>query len=227
MNVPKPFEIICRLLVLAGRPHNGNRDDRGQLVLQALLALAPTLHDGLVELWNAVIPKLLSYLEGEYLSSDSPLSQFLCFHYSLNLSFFISSLSGNPSSFFLPSLSFYHPWLWSFSHLFTLYLSPSGSIMFFLFPTHSQRIEWERVNRSHSAWFLLTLLKNVIKSLPALFTQLISLPVAISSHFHLSYRAPHTISVLYCRAGREWWRVVTENMGGPHAQGKTLLLYFT
>ena len=50
------------LQVLAGYPHNG--EERGEHVLNCMKALVPNLHEDLVDLWDAVIPKLLSYLTG-------------------------------------------------------------------------------------------------------------------------------------------------------------------
>ncbi|XP_013392835.1 maestro heat-like repeat-containing protein family member 1 isoform X1 [Lingula anatina] len=61
-NVPKPTAMIARLIVLAGRPTNGG--NRGLHVLQAMQGLSPNLNEGLVELWDTVIPKLVQYLEG-------------------------------------------------------------------------------------------------------------------------------------------------------------------
>lgn len=53
---------LCVLQVLAGHPHNG--EGRGEHVLNCMKAVVPNLHEDLVDLWDAVIPKLLSYLSG-------------------------------------------------------------------------------------------------------------------------------------------------------------------
>lgn len=53
---PPPFQ------VMAGHPHNGQ--ERGEHVLNCMTAIVPNLHEDLVDLWDAVIPKLLSYLNG-------------------------------------------------------------------------------------------------------------------------------------------------------------------
>ena len=50
------------LKVWAGHPHNGQ--GRGEHVLNCMTAVVPNLHDDLVDLWDAVVPKLLSYLSG-------------------------------------------------------------------------------------------------------------------------------------------------------------------
>ncbi len=55
--------MLVRLFVLAGYPMNGRK--RGEHVLACMKALCPNLKEELVELWDMVIPKLLSYLQGE------------------------------------------------------------------------------------------------------------------------------------------------------------------
>ena len=50
--------------MLAGRPRNGR--ERGIHVLNVMKGLSPNLHESIVGLWDAVIPKLISYLEGEF-----------------------------------------------------------------------------------------------------------------------------------------------------------------
>lgn len=60
-NLPKPTAVIARLVTLAGRPQSGRQ--RGVHVLNLMKGLSPNLHDGLVELWDTVIPKLVQYLE--------------------------------------------------------------------------------------------------------------------------------------------------------------------
>ena len=62
MNIPKPSEMLVRLFVLAGYPLNGRK--RGEHVLNSMKALCPNLKEELVELWEMVLPKLLSYLQG-------------------------------------------------------------------------------------------------------------------------------------------------------------------
>ena len=48
---------------MCGNPYAGG--GRGEYVLAAMKALSPNLREELVELWDAVIPKLLSYLSGQ------------------------------------------------------------------------------------------------------------------------------------------------------------------
>ena len=50
--------------MLAGNPRNGQ--ERGEHVVNCMKALVPILHERLVDLWDAVVPKLLSYLSGMY-----------------------------------------------------------------------------------------------------------------------------------------------------------------
>ena len=63
VNLPKPPELLSRLIVMCGNPHAGG--DRGEYILAVMKALSPNLREELVELWDAVIPKLLSYLSGQ------------------------------------------------------------------------------------------------------------------------------------------------------------------
>ena len=63
VNLPKPPELLSRLIVMCGNPHEGR--GRGEYVLTAMKALSPNLREELVDLWDAVIPKLLTYLSGE------------------------------------------------------------------------------------------------------------------------------------------------------------------
>eukprot|EP00118_Oscarella_pearsei_P020078 m.216312 g.216312 ORF g.216312 m.216312 type:complete len:1058 (+) comp39860_c0_seq3:99-3272(+) len=61
VNVPKPAAMISRLLVMAGRPHGSG--GRGLHVLHLMKDIGPILNEDLVDLWDAVIPKLTQYLE--------------------------------------------------------------------------------------------------------------------------------------------------------------------
>ena len=63
VNLPKPPRIISSLLALLGRPLKAGR---GEHILNCLQALVPLLQEEFVELWDAVIPKLLRYLNGEH-----------------------------------------------------------------------------------------------------------------------------------------------------------------
>ncbi|XP_077982268.1 maestro heat-like repeat-containing protein family member 1 [Glandiceps talaboti] len=58
--------------VMVGRPMNGRK--RGMNILKAMQSLSPNLHESLVELWDSVIPKLMTYLE-ENLDDDEKWSQ--------------------------------------------------------------------------------------------------------------------------------------------------------
>ena len=60
------FVLKCIYLfykVLVGHPMNGRQ--RGEHLLQCMLSLAPNIHEDLVGLWDAVIPKLLTHLSGK------------------------------------------------------------------------------------------------------------------------------------------------------------------
>ncbi|CAL1544099.1 unnamed protein product [Lymnaea stagnalis] len=67
-NIPKPAQLIARLMVFAGHPRNGR--DRGIHVLNLMKSISPNLHDNIVGLWDAVIPKLISYLDATGPESD-------------------------------------------------------------------------------------------------------------------------------------------------------------
>ncbi|XP_041376876.1 maestro heat-like repeat-containing protein family member 1 [Gigantopelta aegis] len=60
-NIPKPQVLLAKLVVLSGHPMRGRQ--RGVNILQCMMGLSLNIHENLVELWDAVIPKLVSYLE--------------------------------------------------------------------------------------------------------------------------------------------------------------------
>lgn len=49
---------------MAGHPHGSG--GRGIHVLNLLMALGPNLHENVVDLWDAIIPKLTEFLEGHH-----------------------------------------------------------------------------------------------------------------------------------------------------------------
>ena len=55
--------MVARLFVLAGHPHNGR--GRGHHILTTMRALSANLKEELVDLWDMIIPKLLTYLQGQ------------------------------------------------------------------------------------------------------------------------------------------------------------------
>ena len=61
-NLPSREAMIARLFVMAGVPQNGRQ--RGEHVLRAMLALVRNLQEDLVPVWEDVVPKLLTKLEG-------------------------------------------------------------------------------------------------------------------------------------------------------------------
>ncbi|KAK6982200.1 maestro heat-like repeat-containing protein family member 1 [Biomphalaria glabrata] len=67
-NIPKPSQILARLMVLVGHPKNGR--DRGIHLLNLMKSISPNLDDSIVGLWDAVIPKLISYLGAGSESGD-------------------------------------------------------------------------------------------------------------------------------------------------------------
>lgn len=60
VNLPKPHELIARLMVILGHPLERCR---GLHILNTMLQIVPNLHENLVDLWEEVIPKLLAYFQ--------------------------------------------------------------------------------------------------------------------------------------------------------------------
>lgn len=67
VNLPKPPEIIARLMVMLSVPLRRGR--LGLHILQALLALGPALHPNIAHMWDHAVPKLAQYLQT---NSESP-----------------------------------------------------------------------------------------------------------------------------------------------------------
>jgi hypothetical protein len=72
INLPRPYEIMARLIVLCGVPLNNK--NRGLSVLQLMKQISPNIHSSIIELWENVTPKLLANLEGIF-------SFYLLFYY--------------------------------------------------------------------------------------------------------------------------------------------------
>ena len=64
INLPKPFEILARLIVLCGTPLI--EKNRGLNVLLLMKQISPNIHTSIVDLWDNVVPKLISNLEGRF-----------------------------------------------------------------------------------------------------------------------------------------------------------------
>ena len=62
INLPKPFEILARLIVLCGTPLT--EKNRGLNVLHLMKQISPNIHPSIVDLWDNVVPKLILNLEG-------------------------------------------------------------------------------------------------------------------------------------------------------------------
>lgn len=60
VNLPKPQQILARLLVVAGHPLHRKRGVEALLLLQAL---SVNIHEEVEDLWDDVIPKMIAYLE--------------------------------------------------------------------------------------------------------------------------------------------------------------------
>ena len=61
--------------VMSGFPHNGR--DRGEHVLSCMQALGPNLHEDVVTLLDAAIPRLLAYLTGKEINAGIQVSNLL------------------------------------------------------------------------------------------------------------------------------------------------------
>ena len=70
---PFPISVLTCLKVMLGYPRHGS--NRGEHILNCLQSLSPLLQEDLVELWDAVIPKLLSYLSGVFSGEDNILKR--------------------------------------------------------------------------------------------------------------------------------------------------------
>ena len=62
INLPKPFEMFARLIVLCGTPMC--EKNRGLNVLLLMKQMSPNLHPSIVDLWDNVVPKLILNLDG-------------------------------------------------------------------------------------------------------------------------------------------------------------------
>lgn len=60
VNLPKPQQILARLMVLLNAPLR--RDDLGGNILEALLNISGILHPSITEMWDRTIPRILEFL---------------------------------------------------------------------------------------------------------------------------------------------------------------------
>jgi len=62
VNVPKPHAIISRLLVVLSSPEE--RPLLGENILSFFKSMGPVLHSSVSDLWDDVVPKMVTYLKG-------------------------------------------------------------------------------------------------------------------------------------------------------------------
>lgn len=62
VNLPKPFSIFARLIVLCGCPLQNK--NQGLSILHLMKNISPNLNSAIVEVWDNVLPKLITNLEG-------------------------------------------------------------------------------------------------------------------------------------------------------------------
>jgi len=62
VNIPKPHAIISRLLVVLSHPEE--RPQLGENILAFFKSMGPVLHPSVCDLWDDVVPKMVTYLKG-------------------------------------------------------------------------------------------------------------------------------------------------------------------
>ena len=67
VNLPKPFAIFSRLIVLCGCPLENK--NQGISVLNLMKNISPNLSSSIVEIWDNVLPKLITNLEDKLANS--------------------------------------------------------------------------------------------------------------------------------------------------------------
>lgn len=67
VNLPKPAQIIARLLVQLNQPHK--RGQLGMRILSLLQSIGPILHPSISDMWDTTLPRLVAYLEN---NADGP-----------------------------------------------------------------------------------------------------------------------------------------------------------
>jgi hypothetical protein len=90
VNIPKPHAMISRLLVVLSHPEE--RPQLGENILAFFKSMGPVLHPSVCDLWDDVVPKMVTYLKGKIVFS----AFILC-----NIEYYLLSLiqidkSGNP-----------------------------------------------------------------------------------------------------------------------------------
>jgi len=62
VNIPKPHAVISRLLVVLSHPEE--RPQLGENILSFFKSMGPVLHPSVCDLWDDVVPKMVTYLKG-------------------------------------------------------------------------------------------------------------------------------------------------------------------
>lgn len=66
INIPKPFEILARLIVISGVPLVDANKNRAQNALAFMRNMAPIIDPLIIDLWDNAVPKLITNLEGYF-----------------------------------------------------------------------------------------------------------------------------------------------------------------
>ena len=73
VNLPQPIEMFTKLIIFASSPHN--QTNGGLNSLSVLKLLAPFFDENVQQLWENVIPKLLTYLQDNEIQDQSSASK--------------------------------------------------------------------------------------------------------------------------------------------------------
>ncbi|RDD47071.1 Maestro heat-like repeat-containing protein family member 1 [Trichoplax sp. H2] len=68
VNLPKPVALLARLLVLAGLPKRSY--GQGLHVLNFLLAMSSNINEAFADMWDSVLPRMITYLEEHSAGDD-------------------------------------------------------------------------------------------------------------------------------------------------------------
>ena len=62
VNLPKPHQILTRLLTMLHDPYARNQN--GVNILRALYCLSPLFHEEVIEVWAKLLPEMKKYIDG-------------------------------------------------------------------------------------------------------------------------------------------------------------------
>jgi maestro heat-like repeat-containing protein family member 1 len=65
VNLPKPHQILARLLIMLHDPYARNQN--GVNILRALYCLSPLFHEEVIEIWAKLLPEMKKYIDGLFI----------------------------------------------------------------------------------------------------------------------------------------------------------------